>query len=274
MTTPFTAIGPWVLPRVPGIPSAIAYFEARQAAIEFCKRSLAWRTTLPAVPSVFAPLNFMTALTGVTAGLLAAPFADVTRTDYVITFSDGSQQVATLTNGSSMVTWLSPVTATSAATYTVINYPFPATTDAEVAKFLKFTVNGIKRRVVTPDMGEDMVFARFQQQSWDDVAWTTDRTTFMVSPPALVSGTRYGCTVALTPTQTAAGLPDFIWNDYVEVLAAGTLARCMGMPDKPWTQMEQAKDKRAFFDHGITVAAAKAAKGYSRGRRRVAAHFF
>lgn len=273
MTTLWSAFNPFVQPTVSGVAGPLVAHNIRQSAIEFLRRTLVWRASLPAVPSVFAPIAFTTSLVASLGGILTAPFAGPTRTDYVLTFADSSQQVVTLTNGSSMVVWLNPVTAGPAATYTQLTYAFPLTTDAEVCKFLKFTVNGIKRRVVTPDMGEDMVFARFQQQSWDDVAWTTDRTNFMVSPPALTP-MLYGCTVALQPTQTAVGVPDFVFSDFVEDIAAGALARLLSIPDKAWTDTSLAQAKRNFFEGRVSIAAAKASKGFSRGRRRVTAHFF
>lgn len=274
MSTLLTALGPNVLQYVSNCPNILAQFHIRQAAIEFCKRTLVWRKVLPIVLSQQNGLTFTAALVAALGGTLTAPFTGPTRTDYVMTFSDGSTQVVTLSNGSTTVNWTSPVTATANVTYSQVQYPFPVTTDGEISKILKFTLNGIKRRVVTPDMAEDMVFYRFQQQDWDDICWTTDRLNFNVSPPPLDALQQYGLIVALQPTQTATTIPDDIYNNFAEDIATGALARIYGIPKKDWSDEPLARSKRTAFEERIGKAARQAAKGFSRGNRRVLAHPF
>lgn len=274
MSTPLTALNPFVLPSAGGVASSVALHHIRQACIEFCKRSLVWRVRLPDVKAILAPISFTAPLVNALSGTLTAPFAGPTRTDYLLTFADSSQQVVTLVNGSTFVGWLNAVTAAQGATYAQTAYPFPSVTDGEVAKFLKFIVCNIKRRVVTPDLAEDMVLYRFQQQYSDDIAWTTDRASFNVSPPPFSTNVFYGTLVAMQPTQTAATIPDDVFANYAEAIAAGAIARIVGLPKEDWTDMTLAKAKRDYFEEQIGKAAMQAAKGFSRGRRRARMHAF
>ena len=48
MSTPFASLAPRVLPLVPGCPFSLAQAALRDAAAEFCARTLVWREDLPA----------------------------------------------------------------------------------------------------------------------------------------------------------------------------------------------------------------------------------
>lgn len=259
-----------VLPSVRGCPHITALDALQAAAVEFCRRTLVWRKTLPAVASVLAPLTFTGPLVAAYGATLTATFTGTTRTDYLLTFSDGTYQVVTLNNGSTTVTWANPVTATASATYSQVTYAIPAPTDAAVSKLLGFTVGGIKRRVVSPDFGEDLTDFRFSE----DAAWTVDRINFNVSPPPAAAGIQYGLKVALQPTSNAMTLPDEIGNTYGEELTYGALYRLQRMNDRQWSNDQDALRNRQDFDLRIGIVSKQAAKGFGRGRLRVKAHFF
>lgn len=266
-----SAINPFVANYVSGAASTVVTFHIRQAAIEFMRRTLIWRKTLSVVPSVQAALTFTAPLVAALSGTLTAPFAGPTRNDYVLTFSDGSTQIVTLTNSSTAVSWISPVTATAAATYSQLVYAFPTTTDAEIAKFLRFTIDGRKATVVRPDQGEDQVL--YETLS-SDCAWTTDRLNFNVYPAPYVAGIKYGCTVALMPSQAAVTIPDDVFNGHAEDIATGALARLFAIPKKDWSDLKQAAGRRAMFEQRINTVAAQVSKGFSRGKTRVRGFFY
>jgi hypothetical protein len=270
MSTALTSLNPFVLPYVRSCPNTVALHYIRQSAIEFCRRTLVWRKTLAAVSSSMAALTFTAPLVNALSGTLTAPFAGVTRTDYILTFSDGTYQTVTLNNGSTTVAWVNAVTADVSATYSQVSYTIPATTDASVVKLLKFSVDGVKRAVANPDFGEDITMHR----DLPDIAWTTDRVTFSVSPAPAIAGTQYGLIVALMPTQTAATIPDELFDGFAEDIAAGAMARIFALPRTDWGDAKVAIEKRMYFDHRIGIVASQAAKGFSRGRRRVKAHFY
>lgn len=260
----------YVLPSVRGCPHITALDAIQAAAVEFCRRTLIWRKTLPAVPSVTAALTFTAPLVAAYGGTLTTAFTGTTRSDYILTFSDGTFQVVTLNNGSTAVTWANPVTATTAATYSQVTYAIPATTDATVAKLLKFTVNGVKKNVATPDMGEDVTMYR----SMPDLAWTVDRINFNVTPAPFLADTQYGLVVALQPTLNALTLPDEIGTVYCEEIAFGALYRLERMNGRQWSNDQDSARNREDFERRVGAIAAQAAKGFSRGRQRVKAHFF
>lgn len=259
-----------VLPSVRGCPHVTALGAIQAAATEFCRRTLIWRTALPAVSSVLAPLTFTAPLVAATTGTLTAAFSGPTRTDYVLTFSDGSFQMVTLNNGSTAVTWLNPVTATVSATYSQVAYTIPPTTDASVAKILRFTVDGIEKDVVNTDRGEYITLHRDSP----NVAWTVDRVNFNVSPPPVIAGMQYGLVVALQPTQTAMTLPSLIIDNYAEEIAYGALYRLERMNSREWSNDDDAARNKADFERRIAVISNQVAKGYARGRMRSKAHTF
>lgn len=270
MSVALSAFLPFVLPHANGCPNMIAQFYVRQAAIEFCRRTLCWSKTLPAVSTVLAPLTFTGALTAATGGTLTGAFTGPTRPDYILTFSDGSTQTVTLNNGSTAVMWLNPVTASASVTYSQVAYAIPPTTDADVIKLLRFTRNGEKETIATPDVGEDLGAYGFQQNA----VWLTDKTSFQVVPPPATAGIQYGLKVALVPTQAAASVPDDLFSSYAEDIAAGALARVLGLTDKDWTDKTASAAKRAYFNHRVAIVARAVARGFSRGRHRVVAHTF
>ena len=270
MSTLLTAFNPFVLPHVRSCPNPVAQHHIRQAAIEFCRRTLIWRKTLAPVSSVLAAITFTAPLVAATSGTLSGAFTGPTRTDYILTFSDSSQRTVTLTNGSTAVSWVDPVTASASATYSQASYTIPATTDASVVKLLKFTRDGVKKHIANPDMGEDLVYAR----DLPDVAWTTDRVNFQVSPPPAIAGTQYGLVVALMPTQTATSIPDDVFDGHADDISAGAMSRIFALPRCDWTSPKDAQDRRIYFESRIGIVSAQAAKGFGRGRRRVKAHFF
>ena len=271
MSTLLTALNPHVLPHVGGCANVLAQFHIRQAAIEFIRRTLIWRKTLPVVPSVLAPISFTAPLVAAISGTLTVPFSAPTRNDYVLTFSDASTQIVTLTNGSTAVAWTNPVTATVSATYSQLVYAFPVTTDASIAKFLRFTLDGRHGAVVRPDQGDDQVL--FNTVS-ADCAWTTDRVNFSVYPAPRVAGTLYGCTVALQPTQTSTTIPDDVFDGHAEDIAQGALARLFALPKKDWTDTTLAGARGLMFNSRIATVANQVSKGFSRGKVRVKGHFF
>lgn len=261
---------PYVLPSVRGCPHITALDAIQAAAAEFCRRTLIWRQTLPAVASVLAPITFTAPLVAATIGTLSSPFGGSTRSDYILTFSDGTTQMVTLNNGSTAVSWPQEITATASAIYSQIAYAIPTVTDAVVCKLLKFTVDGVKRTVATPEVGEDLTLYRFQE----DAAWLTDSATFQVTPPPRVAGTQYGLTVAWQPTLSAMTLPDWIGTNHAEDIAFGALWRLEGMNGRQWSNKADSQSNKESFEDRIKTVAAKSAKGFGNGRVRAKARFF
>ena len=76
-------------------------------------------------------------------------------------------------------------------------------------------------------------------------------------------------TLALQPSQTAVGLPKWIFNQYMYVLAEGAIARLMLMPNKPWTDLQNGAAKDSAFRGAIANARASAVAALGRAEHRV-----
>lgn len=120
----------------------------------------------------------------------------------------------------------------------------------------------------------------------DDPLWRTKdgepthythvgRTTIMVTPhPTTTEVMGITGRIAIKPTRSATTVDDILYDDWAEVIAAGTKARLMSMPRKPWTSPNLAQSFAMEYAAGIDQAAAQAQDSYaSRIRRRTKAYF-
>ena len=64
--------------------------------------------------------------------------------------------------------------------------------------------------------------------------------------------------VSLKPLPTVTALPDFIFEDYYQAIAAGAKAKLMVMPGKEWTNPEYANLHSEVFQTGVRGAMRKA----------------
>lgn len=76
-------------------------------------------------------------------------------------------------------------------------------------------------------------------------------------------------TLALQPSQSAVGLPKWIYNQYLYVLADGALARLMLMPNKPWTDLQNGAMREGNFRMAIANARAASLAALGRATNRV-----
>lgn len=76
-------------------------------------------------------------------------------------------------------------------------------------------------------------------------------------------------TLALQPSHASTGFPKWIFNQYIYVLAEGSLAKLMMMPNKPWTDIENGADRRTKFEAGIANARASAVSALGSAPQRV-----
>lgn len=74
---------------------------------------------------------------------------------------------------------------------------------------------------------------------------------------------------AMRPTRSATQLEDVLFEDWVEVLASGALARLHAMPGQPFTDQVQALNRRGEFQLGIGKAYIESSKGKVRTDLRV-----
>lgn len=101
------------------------------------------------------------------------------------------------------------------------------------------------------------------------------RNTIMVTPhPTTTEVMGITGRIAVKPTRTATTVDDILFDDWAEVIAAGTKAHLMAMPRKPWTNPNLAQGFAMAYAEGIEQASAQAQNSYSaRIRRRTKAYF-
>ncbi len=64
--------------------------------------------------------------------------------------------------------------------------------------------------------------------------------------------------VSLKPLRSATELPDILYNDWYQTIAAGAKAKLMVMPEKPWTNPKFAGLHSGVFEDGAKSAMRKA----------------
>jgi hypothetical protein len=239
------------------------------AAAEFCRRTLLWRSSPAPIITAHLPLTFTAPLVSAVSGTLVAPFSGPTRDDYGLIFSDGSRRVASLAAGQTAVTWADPVTASEAASVTRLSYDLPAPAGARVSRLLGWTMNGRDEELVSTDHGERLA----RSGCGGDAAWSPDLRTLHLTPTQWDAGRAIGVTLALEPIRTAETLPDLL-ERYAEDIGAGALARLKAQTGREWADGAGAAAGRAQFEAAIHRAAMSVAKGHGRARLRVRAYHF
>jgi hypothetical protein len=75
--------------------------------------------------------------------------------------------------------------------------------------------------------------------------------------------------VAYAPTRTSTSVTDRLYDDYVEDIAAGAIARLMAIPGRPWTNAEAGKYYDGIFKSAKVKGAIEAAKSYGRNSQQI-----
>ena len=79
--------------------------------------------------------------------------------------------------------------------------------------------------------------------------------------------------LAIKPARSSTGILDEIYEKYLEEIAYGAKFKLFAMKSKPWSDATLAAGWRAAFDEACGTARVTAAKGFTRARQRVKAHF-
>ena len=116
----------------------------------------------------------------------------------------------------------------------------PASPDFQVSSIIAVWVDG---KLVDP-IPEDK---RLRAASGPPKGWWTSIPHLLNIYPQPDAGYAVEVNAALSLTQTATLMPEELIAQYAEAIAAGTLATMMGMPGKPWTQSQSAKEAGRTF---------------------------
>lgn len=69
--------------------------------------------------------------------------------------------------------------------------------------------------------------------------------------------------VALKPSRTATTIPQSIYDNYLEAIAAGAKSRLMAMTNQPWSNPAMSAYYQSIFDRGITSAKIVFVRGFN-----------
>lgn len=92
--------------------------------------------------------------------------------------------------------------------------------------------------------------------------------TIYFDPIADILGKSVDITAALKPSRDAATVAKSIYADYYETILAGTKARLLAMPGKPWSEPNYSSQNAAIYVSGRDDAMRKAARAYSKSPQR------
>lgn len=157
------------------------------------------------------------------------------------------------------------------------DYTYTAPAGARVFKCMSAELDGVPVDWETPE-NLDLWFPGWRLpastvQTGGTFALTQISTTaFMLVPKPSANGTLI-LDVAYSPLKTATSLPDFLYQDYYEAIAAGAKARLQIMNDKPWTELTQAAVNAKLFSDALIEASNRQQEGFGRPRIRTRAQF-
>lgn len=272
----------WVCPDVPMAPIELVNNAIRDSVIEFCERTLVWRTELQQI-LVLAP-------TSTTTSAAAAQFATTITVDSITNFNDGDTLKVELDDGT---WWRGKVSGTpasltitldgqlneaveSGATVTkfVDLYPITLPSNTAMAKGLRAWLNDNLLEPISPDdLDNEFGESDFGQSRWrTDVALPTrwyfadDNTVGLLQPPD--AGGNLRIEVALKPTRASTTFPAQVYERSIETIAHGAKARVMMIPRKPYSDAKLAVWHRRQFDDGIADEMITSARGATRAALR------
>lgn len=158
----------------------------------------------------------------------------------------------------------------------VVDYDLEPPTGYLVVKVMKAWLDNIKLDPAAPDFVADAGVYNRLYSSYS-AGPSTPRAYVQKDPRSIslwpVADKKYanGLTmrVALKPTRAAESVEDEIFEEYVETVAAGAIARLMLMPEKPFTNAQGSVVQRAQFMQGLNVARSRALHGHSRSNLSV-----
>jgi len=105
-----------------------------------------------------------------------------------------------------------------------------------------------------------------------DLAYTLDLRTVILSPAPTEAALPIKVRAWLVPSIASTQIPDAPATQYIEVIAAGALARVLVLP-QPWKDPAMAGVYADQFNTGVSRASNSAARGHSSFKGRVKAHF-
>ena len=152
-------------------------------------------------------------------------------------------------------------------------FPMVVPTGAKVENLLSVVITDALGNVTEASVKNDGDRARLARRSTDLLASTPDRASLFVTPVQPLAASIVA-KVALKPTQSAASIPDEVFEQFGPQIAKGALAALTSMADKPWTDPTTARISYAEFINAKAVTARKVERGFAKSGRSSAIRWF
>jgi hypothetical protein len=134
------------------------------------------------------------------------------------------------------------------------------------------------KKQLTPMTRDDLdrLYAYWPDESGTPIYFVQEQLEklIVVPKPAAALADAIRLKVSVKPTRASVDIDDAMHEKYLEAIACGAKARLFAMKKKPWTDNELAVYHKQMFDAAIATARLHAARGHTRARMRVRAHFF
>jgi hypothetical protein len=164
------------------------------------------------------------------------------------------------------VEWLDPVTSVAGS----VEYDLDLPTGSDVARVEKSTVDG---------KPIDIISYRDASYDWTRLDLTSqgivsrDLKTFRLGQ-AVAAGLTIQVQVALTPSRTSTGIPDDLYDKYVDDIVHGARYRVLMTPDTTFYKPDLAGIEKALFEAAIGTNAVDAWRGQTANTPRARVKFF
>lgn len=151
-------------------------------------------------------------------------------------------------------------------------YTIAAPTDSVVAAVLSAQIDGQPIDPKSLDWLDSNVPRWRTQAATPEYFTQTEPQQLILAPlPSSTLASGLTLTVGLQPSQSAVGFPQWIFDQFLYVLADGAISKLMLMSDKPWTDMQNGADRRARFESATSGARTSADSSLGRATSRVTA---
>jgi hypothetical protein len=161
--------------------------------------------------------------------------------------------------------WLADVTTLADTTV----YTIPLPTESELMRMERATLDG-RDIIITTEASLPSDWQTYPA-GISDCIFTTDRknlTLITVKAAGLILKLQ----VVVKPSDAAAGIEDYLFDQYAQDIARGAMASLMQQADKPYTNVQKGLLLESRFDNRIASIGFQAERGFSsampRGRAR------
>jgi hypothetical protein len=141
---------------------------------------------------------------------------------------------------------------------------------AAAVKLFAFAADGVPGATIDPAAGRREVAWKRQ----DLAAWVIDRQTVGINPAPASDGIELRFMASLKPTQAATEVPEALFENHADDIAAGALYRLLRVPRQSWTDTQESAAQKTLFDAAVIRVQWRVQQGFARTARRTAAVWF